>query len=261
MLRISVITPSFNQARYVGRTIDSVQSQRGPFELEHIVVDGGSTDGTVGILEGCGGAVRWVSEPDEGQADALNKGLAMAGGEVVGWLNSDDVYEPGALAAVAGVFAAEPDTQWLYGKVRIIDPDDREVRRSITWYKNLRMRRYSYPKLLAENWICQMGVFWRRAAGRRIGPFRKDLHYAMDYDYWLRLGALWPGRFVDAYLAAFRTYPQSKSRGDYQVALREMLAVSLSHAAGRHRLAAWRARINCAKCIAALWALQTVGRM
>src|SRR5512140_3403356 len=112
-LKISIITPSYNQAEFIRRTIDSVQSQtesvcepraqasgHAPgFELEHIVVDGGSTDGTVDILKSYGAAVRWIGEKDEGQADALNKGLAMATGDIIGWLNSDDLYEPGCLAA------------------------------------------------------------------------------------------------------------------------------------------------------------------
>jgi len=257
--RISIVMPSFNQAEYVGRAIDSVQSQEGNFELEHIVIDGGSTDGTLDVLKRYGDAVRWVSEPDEGQADALNKGLAVATGEIVGWLNSDDLYEPGALATVAGIFDSEPQTQWLYGKVRIIDPDDREIRRWIKWYKDLRMRRYRYTKLIAENWICQMGVFWRRSAGERVGAFRKDLRYAMDYDYWLRLGAHWPGRFVDRYLAAFRSYPATKSRGEFALALREALGVSLSHAKGKHPWAAFWSRVHCAKSIAALRVMRLLG--
>lgn len=258
-MRISVITPSFNQAQYIGRAIDSVQSQRGDFELEHIVVDGGSTDGTVEILKNYGAAIRWVSEPDNGQADALNKGLGVATGQILGWLNSDDMYLPGALAAVVETFRSEPQTQWLYGKVRIVDPQDREVRRWITWYKNLRMRRFRYAKLLAENWICQMGVFWRRSAGEQVGPFRTDLRYAMDYDYWLRLGACWPGRFVDRYLAAFRSYPSAQSRAGYAVALREALGVSLRHAGSRHRWARVVSRLHCAKAIAALWVMQRLG--
>ncbi len=251
MLKISIITPSYNQAGFIERTIDSVQSQRGEFELEHIVVDGGSDDGTREILRRYGAAVRWISEPDEGQADALNKGLAMATGDVIGWVNSDDLYEPGALSAVAEVFAAEPQTQWLYGKVRIVDAEDREIRRWITRYKNLRMRRYSYSKLLAENWISQMGVFWRRSAGQQVGPFRKDLHYCMDYDYWLRLGARWCGRFVDRYLAAFRWYPQSKSGAGFGRQFSEELTVARELAAGGHRWALLRHRLNYFKIVGA----------
>ena len=153
MLKISIITPSFNQAGYIGRTLESIHSQTGDFELEHIVVDGGSTDGTLDILRGYGDRIRWISEPDAGQSDALNKALHMVTGEVIGWLNSDDLYEPGALQAIAEVFAREPQTQWAYGKVRIIDERNRPIRRWIVLYRTMRMRRFSYAKLLAENWV------------------------------------------------------------------------------------------------------------
>ena len=185
--------------------------RRRPSIWNTLFVDGGSTDDTLEVLRSYGDRLRWISQRDEGQADALNKGLALATGEIIGWLNSDDTYEPGCLEAVAGVFAAEPATQWLYGKVRVIDEDGREIRRWITWYKNRRLRRFSFARLLTENWISQMGVFWRRSAGEAVGPFRKELHHVMDYDYWLRLGARWPGRYVDRYLGAFRWYPTSKT--------------------------------------------------
>lgn len=263
MLKISVITPSFNQAGFIRRTIESVQSQAGRgslFELEHIVVDGGSTDGTVEVLESYGPAVRWVSEKDEGQADALNKGLAIAAGDIIGWVNSDDLYEPGALSAVAAAFAADEATQWVYGKVRIVDQDGREIRRWITRYKNLRMRRYSYAKLLAENWVSQMGVFWRASAGREAGPFRKDLHYCMDYNYWLRLGARWPGVFLDRYLAAFRWYPSSKSGAGFGRQFREELDVAREAAAGKHPIAILTHRLHYAKIVGAYTLMRMVRR-
>ena len=256
MLKISIITPSYNQAAFIGRTIQSVQGQRGPFELEHIVVDGGSSDGTLDILRSHGQAIRWISEKDEGQADALNKGLAMAGGDIIGWLNSDDLYEADALAAVAEVFEAQPATQWVYGKVRIVDDHDREIRRWITHYKNRMMRRYSYASLLAENWISQMGVFWRRQAGLEVGPFRKDLHYCMDYNYWLRLGARWEGRFIDRYLAAFRWYPSSKSGAGFARQFREELEVAKQAAAGKYPLAIFKHRLNYIKIVAAYGLMQ-----
>ncbi len=235
-MTISIITPSYNQAKFLERTLDSVHTQHGDFRLEHIVVDGGSTDGSVELLKNRGDAIKWISQRDEGQADALNKGIAMAGGDIIGWLNSDDTYEPGCLATVAKIFADEPQTRWLYGKVRIIDADDREIRRLVTLYKNLRMRRWSYRKLLEENWISQMGVFWRRQAGEQTGPFRKDLHYCMDYNYWLRLGEKWPGRFVNRYLAAFRAHSTSKSTTSFRKQFREELNVAREIAAGRYRL-------------------------
>jgi len=250
MLRISVIMPSFNQARFLRTAIDSVQSQRGDFDLEHIVVDGGSTDESVEILKSYGNKLRWVSEPDNGQSDALNKGLVMATGDVIGWLNSDDLYEPGALAAVARVFNAEPQTQWLYGKVGITNSAGQEIRRWVTRYKNARMRHYKFSRHLVENWISQMGVFWRRSTGQKVGSFRVDLHYCMDYDYWLRLGACWPGRFLDRYLAAFRWYEDSKSGSGFAVQFREELEVAKAIAAGGYPWAIFKHWINIKKIVA-----------
>ena len=249
MLKISVIMPSFNQAGFLRTAIDSIQSQRGDFDLEHIVVDGGSTDESVEVLKSYGDKLQWVSEPDEGQADALNKGLAMATGDVIGWLNSDDIYEPDALAAVAEVFDAEPQTQWLYGKVRIIDAAGQEIRRWITSYKNRRMRHYKFSRYLVENWISQMGVFWRRSASQKVGSFRVDLHYCMDYNYWLRLGANWPGRFLDRYLAAFRWYEDSKSGSGFAAQFREELAVAKAIAAGEYPWAIFKHWLNIKKII------------
>ncbi len=263
MVKVSVITPSFNHARFLRRTLDSVRSQQqvgGGLELEHIVVDGGSTDGTIEILRSCGPEVLWISEPDRGQADALNKGLAMATGEIIGWLNSDDVYEPGALAAVLAVMYAEPATQWVYGRVRIIDENDQEIRRWITNYKYRRMRRFTYEKLLSENWISQMGVFWRRTAGVEVGSFRTDLHYCMDYDYWLRLGARWPGRFIDHDLGAFRWYRASKSGADFLQQFREELEVARRRSAGHYRWPVFIHRLNYLKIITAYYLLRLLGR-
>jgi glycosyltransferase involved in cell wall biosynthesis len=262
--KISIITPSLNHARFLPRTLESVRSQLATaeerFELEHIVVDGGSTDGTVELLRACGPEVRWVSGPDRGQADALNKGLAMATGDIIGWLNSDDVYEAGALSAVIEVMCAEPVTQWVYGRVRIVDENDHEIRRWITRYKDRRMRRFSFDKLLVENWISQMGVFWRRGASAEVGPFRSELHYCMDYDYWLRLGARWPGRFIDSRLAAFRWYRASKSGADFRQQFREELEVAQRQAAGHYRWPVFLHRLNLVKIITAYYLLRLLRR-
>src|SRR5438128_2672833 len=146
-MRVSIVTPSYNQARFIERTIRSVLDQDHR-DVEYIVVDGGSTDGTAGILERYSDRIVWTSERDRGQSDAINKGLHRATGEIVAFLNSDDTYEPGALSAVVAFFSANPEARWVYGKCRIIDENDVEIRRPITWYKNLLLRRYSYAKLL-----------------------------------------------------------------------------------------------------------------
>src|SRR5262249_45945988 len=120
-MRISLVTPSYNQAPFIRRTIDSVLAQRGDFELDYKVIDGRSTDGTLEILKSYGDRLAWISEPDRGQVDAINRGLRGVTGDIVGWLNSDDVLLPDALARVADAFARNPDAEWLHGRCVIID--------------------------------------------------------------------------------------------------------------------------------------------
>jgi glycosyltransferase involved in cell wall biosynthesis len=207
---ISIITPSFNQATFIERTIESVLGQNYP-DLEYLVIDGGSTDGTVEILEKYSDRIHWVSESDDGQSDAINKGLRIAQGEVVAFLNSDDTYEDGSLLRVGKFFAENPDLMWAYGKCRIINLDDFEIRKPITWYKNLLLRRYSYRKLLGENFISQPATFWRRSVHKEVGYFDEDEHFVMDYEFWLRLGRRYHAGVINAYLANFRMYENSKS--------------------------------------------------
>lgn len=259
-MRISIITPSYNQVEYLGQVIDCVRGQRGDFDVEHIVVDGGSTDGSVELLREQGERLKWISEPDEGQSDAINKGLRLATGEIIGWLNSDDIYLEGCFAKVSQVFAAEPQTQWAYGKVRIVDEQNNEIRRWITKYKNSRMKSFSFAKLLTENWISQMGVFWRREFGEQVGELRTDLHYTMDYDLWLRMGTLAPGRFIDGYLAAFRWYPTSKSGHAFDVQMTEGLQVAIQHAHGKYPWSIFCHRFNRFKIVTAYHLLRWLRR-
>lgn len=209
-MKLTIVTPSFNQAPFIERTIQSILSQDGA-EVEYIVMDGGSTDGTVEILERYSQRLRWTSEADNGQSDAINKGLRIATGDVVAFLNSDDTYAPGALASVAGYFGRHPDVMWAYGKCRIIDRDDREIRRPITWYKNVLLRKYSFRKLLAENFISQPATFWRRSLHDEIGYLNEDEHFVMDYEFWLRAGQRYRAGVIDRHLANFRMYDDSKS--------------------------------------------------
>lgn len=249
-MKISIVTPSYNQAEFIERTVESVLSQRGDFELEYLVIDGQSTDDTVDRLQKYTDRIRLISEPDDGQANAINKGLALAGGDLVGWLNSDDVLLDGCLQRVATVFTSEPETEWLYGKVRIIDAGDREIRRLITAYKNLRMSRFSYGRLVQECWISQMGVFWRRSFGERVGPLDESLDYSFDYDLWLRFGRESAGRFLPEYLAAFRWHGASKTSNHYGRQMQESYRLATRHAGDRyrwslllHRWLAWRTRV------------------
>jgi glycosyltransferase involved in cell wall biosynthesis len=207
--RITIVTPSFNQGDFIRRTADSILNQGYP-DLEYIVMDGGSSDGTVEILKEYGSRITWLSEKDRGQAHAINKGLQMATGDVVAYVNSDDELEPGALWRVGRRFAARPDVHWLTGKCRIIDPHGTETRKLITRYKNTWLALNNYAVLLVLNYISQPATFWRRQALETVGYFDESLHYTMDYDYWLRLGQQYRLHVVRQYLARFRVHPSSK---------------------------------------------------
>jgi glycosyltransferase involved in cell wall biosynthesis len=240
-MRLSIITPSLNNAAYLPLARESILAQQGDFELESLVIDGGSTDGTVEFLRGFGPLpdpppeyqgrerkLRWISEPDKGQADAVNKGLTMATGDIIGWLNADDLYPAGALAIVADTFAANPALQWLIGRCDIVDQSGRTVRSNITDYKNRLLDSYSRKSLLRMNLISQPAVFWRREFGQKIGPLDESLHWTMDYDLWLRMAEKSEPMILKDTLARFRVRGDSKSQGGrrgqftegYQVACR-----------------------------------------
>lgn len=209
-MKISIITPSYNQANFIERTIQSVLGQNYP-DLQYIVMDGGSTDGTLNILKKYSRQITWRSEVDRGQSNAINKGLRLATGDIVAYLNSDDTYQPCAFERVADFFENHPDKQWAYGKCKIINENDREIRRPITAYKNLLLKKYSYKKLLTENFISQPATFWRRELHDEIGYLNEIEYFCMDYEFWLRLGQKYAPGVIDAHLANFRCHPGSKS--------------------------------------------------
>lgn len=211
-MKISIITPSFNQRVFLRETMQSVLTQRGDFELEWIVIDGGSHDGSVSLLKESGDPrLIWSSEPDRGQSDAVNQGLAKASGDLVGWLNSDDLYTPGALESVRRTFLEHPGIAWLAGRCAIIDADGRRIRQGVTEYKNEQLARYTYRRLLRENPISQPAVFWRRPFGQGVGPLDLSLRHAMDYDLWLRMGRRADPYILPRTLALFRLHQHSKS--------------------------------------------------
>ena len=247
-MKISIITPSFNQASFIERTIQSVLSQNYP-DLEYIVMDGGSTDGTVEILQKYEDKIIWKSEKDNGQSDAINKGLKMATGDIVAYLNSDDTYESGALKKVAEFFQKNPDKKWAYGKCKIINENDQEIRKPITFYKNLLLKKFSYAKLLSENFISQPATFWKHEIHSEIGFFDENEHYCMDYEFWLRLGKKYPAGVIDAYLANFRYYTNSKSGGVNKKQFQDELRLAKKYGANNklsialHYLNYWKTTI------------------
>lgn len=222
--RISIITPSYNQADFIESTILSVLEQEYP-ALEYIVIDGGSTDGSLDILRKYEDRLTWISEPDRGQAQAINKGLARATGEVVAFLNSDDVYAPGALQAVGAYYASHPEAQWVTGRCIIIDEGGYEMRRAITAYKHFWLGFRSYGVLQILNYISQPATFWRRSLLEEIGNLNEDLRFTMDYEYWLRIGQEHRLHSLRKRLAGFRLYAASKSGGGYEEQFAEELTV------------------------------------
>ncbi len=199
---VSIVTPSLNQAAFLDETIASVAAQDYT-DVEHVVIDGGSTDGTLEILSRHAG-VRWVSEADAGQADALNKGFALARGAVLGWLNSDDVYLPDAIRG--GVAALQrTGAAMVYSNLVEIDEAGHEVRRQKARRPDIRRQ------LDGRNAIPQPTVFLRREALEAVGGLDPSYHYAMDYELWLRIATHFRIEYIDDWWAAFRRHPASKT--------------------------------------------------
>lgn len=217
---VSIVTPSLNQREFIEDAIRSVRAQGYP-ALEHVVVDGGSSDGTVELLRTFDHLV-WVSEPDRGQSDALNKGFAMARGDVFGWLNADDLYLPdavgGAVAALrrtgAGlVYAGYVKQDMASGRERLIHARPFDIERQVN----------------QENIVPQPAAFFTREALRTVGGLDDHLHYAMDYDLWLRIAERYPVAWVDEMWAVFRLHPDSKTMKENERFWREERTVARRH--------------------------------
>jgi len=230
---ISVITPSFNQGKFIGETIESVLGQNYP-GLEYIVVDGGSTDQTLQILKSYGKRLRYLSGKDKGQTDAINKGLRLAHGGVLCYLNSDDVLLPSALKRVGEYFAKHPGCDWLTGDCLVIGEKGgpRPGAFLIRAYKRLLLRSYS-PTLLtiADNMLPQPSTFWTRRAYETVGEFDSSLQFVMDYDYWLRLAKYYRPHDLALPLAAFRAHLESKSETSRRALMAEGDQVLAKHGA------------------------------
>ena len=231
---ITVVTPCLNAAATIEAALESVRSQGYP-DVEHVVVDGGSTDGTVEILERAEG-VRFISEPDRGLSDAMNKGIAMANNEAIGWLNADDRYEPGALLAAGRAFAEHPEAPWVTGRCRIVDGEGNEIRSWVSAYKRFFLKRYSHGLLLTHNFVQCPSTFIRAEALRQVGPLDERFRYSMDYDLWLRLAKLGDPVVLDADLASFTMAEGTLSMSGFEAQFREHAENARTHGDG-HRAA------------------------
>ncbi len=212
--KISIITPSFNQGRFIKETIDSVLSQQYP-NLEYWVIDGASKDDTVSILKSYGRKLKFVSEKDRGQTHAINKGMKCATGDILAYLNSDDVYLPNTLRTVAEFFVDHPQAMWLSGDYFIIDENGKKIQSGIADYKKILRGKPTFNRLAVANYIVQPSTFWRAELIKKIGFFDESLRYCMDYDFWMRAIKKYSLHVIDYHLSLFRIHKDSKGGAEY----------------------------------------------
>lgn len=222
---VSVITPSLNQARFIEATITSVLGQDYP-HIEHIVIDGGSSDATLEILKKYDGRIRWISEKDRGQGDAVNKGFAMARGSILGWLNSDDTYAPGAVSAAVRRLGSHPEAVMLYGNASYINEQGEVIGSYPT-------EPFDRQRLSEACFVCQPAVFLRKEVFSAVGPLDVGLNTCMDYDYWIRIAKTYPAERIaferGAPLACSRMYSENKTLMLREQAYREIIGTVLRH--------------------------------
>ncbi len=255
---VSVVTPSFNQARFLEAAIRSVLSQDYP-RLEYLIVDGGSTDGSVAILKEYSDKLAWwVSEPDKGQTDAINKGLGRAAGEVLAWLNSDDTYQPGAVAAAVKFLQEHGEAGLVYGDANYIDEDGRAIGKFPAAQTDLRRLRQGYVH------IPQQASFFRGDLWRSVGPLDPSFYFAMDYDLWVRLAARSQVKYVPQTWGNFRLHSMAKTIAADERCWPEMLRIHYRD--GGKFLSVLVAKYYLRKLVAPLWnwrrrrMLETVNR-
>jgi glycosyltransferase involved in cell wall biosynthesis len=202
---VSIVTPSYNQARYLEETIRSVLEQDYP-HIEYMVVDGGSTDGSREIIEKYADRLAWwVSEEDRGQTEAINKGFARARGEVLAWLNSDDTYQPGAVREAVEFLQQNPQVGLVYGDANYIDEYGRVIGRFPAAQTDYRRLRQGYVH------IPQQAAFFRADLWRKVGPLDERFYFAMDYDLWVRLAREAPIVYHPRLWANFRLHSDAKT--------------------------------------------------
>src|SRR5512141_1766994 len=205
MTLVSIVTPSYNQAAYLEQTIRSVLDQGYP-ELEYIVVDGGSTDGSVDIIKRYANRLAWwMSEKDSGQAEAINKGMKRARGEIVAWINSDDTYMPGAIEAAVRAFASRPQAVMVYGNMLAVDERGAAI-------NLLRYRQLSLDDLLCFQIIGQPAVFMRRSAFETAGGLEPSFHFMLDHQLWIKIAQQGKIFHMDQVWAAARYHAEAKNR-------------------------------------------------
>jgi glycosyltransferase involved in cell wall biosynthesis len=229
---ISVVTPSLNQGAYIEENIKSVLKQEYP-NFEHIIIDGGSTDGTIDILRKYDHLI-WVSEKDSGQSEAINKGFKRANGEILAWLNSDDCYEPNAFKTIAKELNKDEGKYFVFGDCNVIDGKGETV--------GFIKGKYKGQGSLIEYWkdayIPQPSVFFYRDLLNEIGFLNESLHYAMDWDFWLRISEKHNLLYINECLANFRIHGEQKT-GGYEIFEPELYKISRRYWGSKYSARYW----------------------
>lgn len=220
---VSIITPSYNQAKFIRYTIESVLAQNYP-RLEYIIIDGGSTDGTIDILKEYGDRIKWISEPDKGQTDAINKGFRLASGDIIAWLNSDDTYEPEAVQTAAEYFLQHPEVALVYGQGNIID-ETGEIVSNFPFSQEFNL----WKLVNALDYILQPTTFFTKRAIMEIGYLDVGLCYCMDWDLWIKIANNYPVGFIRKTLANSREYGDTKTSTGGWRRIKEIYRVMISN--------------------------------
>jgi glycosyltransferase involved in cell wall biosynthesis len=244
---VSIITPSFNQARYLEATIQSVLTQDHP-RIEYIIVDGGSTDGSVDLLKKYSDRLAWwVSEKDRGQTDAINKGFARASGDILAWLNSDDTYQPGAVTAAVNHLQSHPEVGMVYADCTYINEEGRVIGKFPAAQTDLARLRTGYVH------IPQQTMFFRADLWKKLGPLDPSFYFAMDYDLWTRIARSAELKYLSGQVwANFRIHTSGKTIAADDRCWPEMLRVHYRD--GGRFLSPIVAKYYIRKLIAPLWA-------
>lgn len=220
--KISIVIPSYNKIAFIKETLHSIVSQNYD-NYEVIVQDGGSTDGTLEIIKEFAKKYpkkfQYVSRKDGGQLDAINKGMKKASGDILTYINADDVYAKDAFKKVAKVYTKNPSALWFAGRSIVIDGSGKEIAKPVTAYKNLLLSLNTYYLLLTTNYLMQPSVFITKEAYKKYGPFTGNKKFVLEYDLWLKLGSVKMPIVVDTVLSHFRFEPGTISATQSQYLL------------------------------------------
>ncbi len=221
---ISIVIPSYNKGKYIKQTLDSIFYQSYQ-NFEVIVMDGGSKDSTLSILKGFSNRykdkISWQSIKDDGQLDAINKGLEKAKGEIITFINADDVYTKNAFQIVVASFIENPGINWFVGKAFVIDEKNKEIATHVTLYKNFLLSLNLYIVLLITNYLMQPSVFISKNAYKKYGPFVGTQNFVMEYGMWLKLGKMKMPYVIGDYLSKFRIDSETKTKKMFRDILKE----------------------------------------